>query len=119
MAPLSNLSAKNGYICKWDSECHSAFEFSKERLIAAHVMQVTDWTRPFRRHTDAFQVPVGGTLTRIDADGEEGVVSFFSKRLSPAEENYTADNLELLGLLYFLQSFRCHLEESKNIGNPD
>lgn len=35
---------------------------------------------------------------------------FFSKILTPAEENYTTNDGELLGLVYFLQLFRCYLE---------
>lgn len=37
-------------------------------------------------------------------------MSFFSKRLSPSEENYSANDRELLGLVYFLHRFRCYLE---------
>lgn len=66
--------------------------------------------KPFHCHTDACQTAVGGSLTQLDKDGKEHVISYFSKRLSPAQENYKANDRELLGLVYFLQRFRCFLE---------
>ena len=33
--------------------------------------------------------------------------------MSPAEQNYTANDRELLGLVYFLERFRCYLEGSE------
>ena len=53
---------------------------------------------------------MGGTLTQLDADGRDRVIAFFSKKLSLAEQNYTANDRELLGLVCFLQRFRCYLE---------
>lgn len=41
------------------------------------------------------------------------MVAYFSKRLNDAEENYTANDRELLGLVYFLKRFRCYLEGSE------
>eukprot|EP00171_Calliarthron_tuberculosum_P007413 IDg7413t1 len=55
---------------------------------------------------------VGGTLAQIDDEGRERVVAYFSKRLSPAEENYSANDRELLAMVYFLKRFRCYLEGS-------
>ena len=49
-------------------------------------------------------------MTQLDDDGRDRVIAFFSKKLSLAEQNYTANDRELLGLVYFLQRFRCYLE---------
>ena len=38
------------------------------------------------------------------------VIAFFSRKLTPAEENYSANDRELLGLVCFLERFRCFLE---------
>ncbi len=40
------------------------------------------------------------------------MIAFFSKKLSPAEQNFTTNDRELLGLIYFSQRFRCYLEGS-------
>lgn len=109
-APLSNLTRKNSSISNWNSTCDDSFQTLKDSLISAPVMKAPDWSRPFLCHTDACQLAVGGTLTQKGDNGEEHAISFFSKRLSPAEENYSANDRELLGLVYFLQRFRCYLE---------
>lgn len=58
------------------------------------------------------QTAVGGTLMKTDNEGHERVIAYYSKRLKPAEENYTSNDRELLGLVYFLKRFRCYLEGS-------
>lgn len=108
--PLTNLTRKHSHIGNWNEECEAAFNFLKESLTSAPIMAAPDWSRPFRCHTDACQFAVGGTLTQLDDAGREHPISYFSKRLSAAEENYTANDRELLGLVYFLQRFRCYLE---------
>lgn len=98
-------------MANWDSKCDIAFSKLKEKLISAPIMQSPDWNLPFRCHVDASQLAVGGTLTQISENGEHAI-SYFSKRLSPEEENYSANDRELLGLIYFLKRFRCYLEGS-------
>lgn len=44
--------------------------------------------------------------------GCERDIAYFSRLLSDAEERYTANERELLGLVYFLKKFRCYLEGS-------
>lgn len=110
-APLTNLTRKNGSIRQWNTECHEAFNALKKSLVSAPIMQAPDWSKSFRCHIDASQLAVGGTLPQSNGD-DEHVISYFSKRLSPAEENYSANDRELLGLVYFLQRFRCYLEGS-------
>lgn len=76
-------------------------------------MQAPDWDRPFGCHIDASAFAVGGTLTQRDSTGHDRAIAYFSKRLNPAEENYTANDRELLGLVYFLERFCCFLEGSE------
>lgn len=46
----------------------------------------------------------------MDGTGGDRVVAYYSRKLSTAEESYTANERELLGLVYFLKRFRCFLE---------
>lgn len=69
------------------------------------------WSRPFKCHIDASQLAVENTFKPMSNDGEHAI-SYFSKRLSPAEKNHTANDRELLELVYFLQRCRCYLEEA-------
>lgn len=111
-APLTNLTRKNHSIRDWDSGCDAAFRNLKERLMNAPIMRAPDWALPFRCHIEASQLAVGGTLTQVTKNGEHAI-SYFSRRLSPAEENYSANDRELLGTIYFLQRFRCYLDCSE------
>lgn len=75
-------------------------------------MQPSNGKLPFCCHVDSFRIAVGGTLTQIDADGKGYAMAYFSKRLNASEENYSGNDRELLGLVYFLQRFRCYLKGS-------
>lgn len=111
-APLTNLTRKGLGIRFWDVKCDTAFQHLKNALASAPILVAPDWSKLFRCHMDACQVSVGGTLTQLDENGRERVIAYFSKRLSKAEEGYTANDRELLGLVYFLKRFRCYLEGS-------
>jgi RNase H-like domain found in reverse transcriptase len=79
-------------------------------VTSAPILQYPDWGKPFRGHIDTSQLAVGGTLTQVGDDGLKHPVEFYSKKLSPAEANYSANDRELLALISFLQRFRCYLE---------
>ena len=111
-APLTNLTKKNSGIHNWDNTCDAAFEKLKTALTTAPILVAPNWEKPFIGHIDACQISVGGTLTQAADDGHERVVAYFSKRLSKTEQNYSANDRELLGLVYFLKRFRCYLEGS-------
>lgn len=112
-APLTDLTRKSSEMHKWNHNHQIAFEHLKERLCTSPVMVPPNCTKAFRCHIDASQVAVGGTVTQQDDEGHERAIAFFSKRFSEAEENYTANDRELLGLVYFLKRFRCYLEGSE------
>lgn len=67
----------------------------------------------FRRRTDACQLTSGDTLTQTSESKDEYVISYFSKRLSAAEENYSSNDRKLLGLFCFLKPFHWSVVGSK------
>lgn len=75
------------------------------------IIRTTNWKLPFQCHTVVSQLTIGRTLTQIDGT-RKYTVSYFSKRLSPAEKNYSASEREILALINLLQHFRCDLEGS-------
>lgn len=109
-APLTNLTKKEMGIKKWDKTCDESFQVLKNAITSAPILISPDWNKPFRGHIDASETAVGGTLTQQDEQGMDRVIAFFSRKLTPAEENYSANDRELLGLVYFLERFRCYLE---------
>ena len=107
VASLTGLTKKGSGIQDWDSKCEESFNSLKQ---AAPILTSPNWKRPFHCHVDTSRKAVGGILTQLDEDGNGRVVAFFLKRLSQAEEGYTANERKLLGLVYFLKRFRCYLE---------
>ena len=111
-APLTDLTKKESGLNRWDDRCDEAFAKLKTMITEAPILVSPDWKKPFRGHVDASQTAVGGTLTQLDDHGRDRVIAFFSKKLCDAERNYTANDRELLGLVRFLERFRCYLEGS-------
>lgn len=85
----------------------------KVLITTAPILIAWDWKKSFRGRVDASQLAVGGTLAQLHEEKQDRVIAFFSKRLSSAEQDYTANERELFGLIYFLERFRCYLEDSK------
>lgn len=56
---------------------------------------------------------MGGNLTQDDDEGRTGVISYSSKKMTTAEQNYTENDLELLAVVTGLQRFRFYLEGMK------
>lgn len=46
----------------------------------------------------------------MNTNGDTYGIYYFSKRLSEEEENYSVNDRERLGLVFFLKRFRCYLE---------
>lgn len=62
---------------------------------------------------------VSGPLTQFHYNGHDQAVSYFSKLLSTAEKNYSTNDLEAFGLIYFLHRFGCSLEGMEFEALPD
>jgi hypothetical protein len=58
--------------------------------------------------TDASRVAVAAVLS-IVKNGVERPLSFASRQLNQAEQNYSVSELEILGVVWALRYFRCYL----------
>lgn len=110
--PLTELTKKGKGIGHWNEKCDEAFNQLKSALTNAPILVSPNWNKKFTLHVDASQVAVGGTLTQEDDEGRTRVISYTSKKMTPAEQNYTTNDRELLALVHGLQRFRCYLEGS-------
>ena len=57
---------------------------------------------------DASDYGLGGVISQIQ-NGEEKVIAYSSRTLTPAEKNYCATRKELLSLVYHLKKFKYYL----------
>ena len=107
--PLTNLTKGGSGIHNWNESCSVAMNNLKQALISSPILRRPDFSLSYRCFVDASQFAIGSTLTQI-FDGAEHVIAYFSRKLNPAQTNYTANDRELLGMIEFLKHFRCYLE---------
>jgi len=103
-APLTKLT---GSKVQWDwtLACTEAFQQIKFALTHAPVLQLPDPKKPYVVWSDASIVGTGAVLLQ-----EGKPVAYTSRKLSPAEVNYSTTDQECLGIVTALREWRCYLE---------
>lgn len=86
-------------------ECLKAFELLKTKLTSAPVLAIPDETKPYNLICDASGFATGAALTQ-----EQGLISYFSYKMKPAETRYHPGEQELLGVIRALEHYRPYLE---------
>ena len=110
-AQLYELTAarKGNDAIELSAENLAAFEEVKRRLCKAPQLAHPDLEKPFVLYTDASKIAVGAVLLQADENGVERAVSFFSKKLSSAQRNYSTFERECLAVMCALEHFRVYL----------
>ncbi len=106
VAPLTRLTGKDVPF-KWDAQCQCAFDQVKHALTNAPTLALPNFQQPFTVVTDASIEGLGGVLLQ-----EDRPLAYESRRLIPAEVNYTTGEQELLAVVHALNIWRCYLEGS-------
>lgn len=78
-------------------------------LRKAPILRMADFDRDFVLSTDASDIGIGAVLQQPDESGALHPIEFRSRRLSPAELNYSTHDRETLGLVYGLHCFEHYL----------
>ncbi|KAJ1171611.1 hypothetical protein NDU88_003471 [Pleurodeles waltl] len=112
-APITTLLRK-GQRFLWTDEAAHAFQLLKQKFTSAPILKHPDPDLPFFVEADASQVALGGVLSQRDAvDGQLHPIAFYSKKLLPAEQNYTVAERELLAIKVAFSEWRHHLMGAK------
>ena len=90
------------------TEAQSAFNELRRRLIEAPVLGYPGPSLQYMLDTDASDVGVRVVLSQIQ-EGNERVVAYYSKTLSPGEHNYCVTRRELLAVIKAIKHFRPYL----------
>ena len=106
-SPLSQLTKKDIPFI-WTRECQEAMDFLKEALCSAPILAYPQPQGNYILDTDASNVGVGGVLSQIQ-EGQERVISYGSKKLDRAQQNYCVTRRELLAVVTFMTQFRHYL----------
>lgn len=102
----------------WGKEQQQAFEDLKSSLSSQPVLQFFDPTRQTVVFTDASVFGIGGWIGQEYEDGIHPI-TYWSRKLIPAERNYPTHERELLALVCMLKKFKHYLLGSKIIMNTD
>ncbi|KAI2644688.1 Retrovirus-related Pol polyprotein from transposon 17.6 [Labeo rohita] len=111
VSPLTDLLSTNRRF-DWTNDCELAFNAAKDLLCHAPVLSAPNFKTPFRLQVDASATGAGAVLLQEDESHVEHPVSYFSKKFSKTQQNYSVIEKEALALLLALQHFEVYLGNS-------
>ncbi|XP_066460899.1 zinc finger protein 850-like [Eleutherodactylus coqui] len=119
-APLTELTkGRSSTMIKWNDEAEQAFRKLKTALCREPVLITTDFSKTFVVQTVASDVGVGAVVSQA-VRGEEHPATYLSRKLTPAERNYSIVERECLAIKWSLESLRiilvdqCRREKARN-----
>lgn len=103
-APINSYMSGNS---SWSTQHDDAFATLKAKLLSPPVLIIPDFSKTFRLTTDASYSSLGSTLEQLDVDGKlQGVIAYFSRKLTGAQLNYFVMEKEFLAIIESLKHFR-------------
>ena len=108
-APLTNLLRKHTPFT-WTAACEHAFQVTKAMMTSSPVLQTPCYEKQFFLATDASDAAAGAVLQQEAHDGScLHPISFFSRKFTAAEKNYSTVEKETLALVLALKHFDVYL----------
>ncbi|KAL7288237.1 hypothetical protein TKK_0017578 [Trichogramma kaykai] len=111
---LTNALRKGEAINIKDTNYIEAFNKCKELITNTPILQYPDFDKKFHITSDASNVAVGAVLSQ-----EGHPISFFSRTLNSAEQNYSTIEKELLAIVEVCRHFRSYVYGRKFIIETD
>src|SRR6266576_1964050 len=115
-SPITDLLKKPnaGDRWEWTRAADLAFQKLKRAFVEAPILQHFDPEKPITLQTDASGFAIAGILNQYDGFGILRPTSFYSRRCSPAEQNYDTYDRELLAIVESMKQWRHHLEGARH-----
>ncbi|GFW54026.1 retrovirus-related Pol polyprotein from transposon 412 [Trichonephila clavipes] len=92
----------------WTVDCNNAFNKVKDALTSVLILAYPEIGKQFILDTDASHESIGAVLSQ-EIDGEERVITYFSKCLSKPERNYCVTRKKLLAIVKAAEHFHPYL----------
>ena len=105
--PLHQLTETNKQFV-WTDECQSAFDELKLLLTTTPILSYPKEHGLFILDTDASGTGLGAVLSQVQ-NGEEKVISYYSKCFSKSERNYCVTRRELLAVVSAVKQYHHYL----------
>eukprot|EP00731_Ephydatia_muelleri_P017894 Em0010g992a len=106
--PLHKLTRKSAAGYKWTDECGRAFLALQQRLVSPPILAYPQFAHKFTLATDASDSALGGILSQV-INGQERVISYWSRQLNKAERNYSTVEREALAVVAAVKEFYPYL----------
>jgi hypothetical protein len=108
LAPLTDLTSnKDGTVrkkrgpIKWEKVHQEAFDKIKQAITDNVMLSFPDFNKPFEIHTDSSDIQLGSVIMQ-----DHKPVAFYSRKLNPAQRNYTTGKREMLSIVETLRAYR-------------
>ena len=121
-APISDILRNKEFSSKracnkrvpWGPQQTKAFVEIVKGLTTHPVLLFPDWAQLFTLHTDARTTTAGSVLTQQVNGGEpHWPVGYYSKRFSQAQQKASANDREVLVVLYAVDHFETYLQHQQ------
>lgn len=112
VSPLNKLLRKD-FPFEWSVKCQEAFDQLKSSLCSSPILIYPNLSKPFILTTDASGTAIGYILGQLDANGNEAVIAYNGRSLTPAERKWPIGELECLAVLEGIKTFHVYLANSR------
>jgi hypothetical protein len=113
-APISDLLRSSDRKFEWTRAADLAFHKLKRAFTDAPILQHFDPSKPITLQTDASGFAIAGILNQYDGFGVLRPVAFFSRKCTPAEQNYDTYDRELLAIIESFKHWRHYMEGARH-----
>ena len=100
LTPLTALTSKTAK-WQWTDIEQKAFDTMKHIMSREILLAYPDFNKPFIIHTDASKSQLGTVISQNSRP-----IAFYSRKLNPAQTQYTVTERELLSIVETLKEFR-------------
>ena len=106
---------KKGTKFVWEAKQQQAFESIKAILTHEPVLRAPDFGKAYSLSVDACDVGISAVLLQTDEEGIQHPISYYSKKLSRAQRNYSTVEKEALALILALQHYEVYIGASEEM----
>ena len=93
----------------WNSSLVYVFNSLKKLLCSEPVLLAPNFSKEFTLQTDASKNGLGAVLSQLDGNGADHPVAYASRKLRPAEKNYSTIEQECLAIKWAVDKFSNYL----------
>ena len=97
----------------WENDEETAFEDVKSAYRENKVLLLFDPEKQIWVHADASDYAIGSVISQEDEHGRRRPILFYSRKLLPAERNYTTADKEMLAIVQTFKKYRHMLQGTK------